>query len=141
MKINWHSVWLWSWFIIGMATYWLKRAYYLVTGPNPVASTYKQFVQRCWIPLLVRSFFDAIAYWILFIPGMATKVVTYFGYPDYEWAMIMVTNVAPIAALFGHAIDSIMDFAVSKIPFVKDYIPQMPGPLPKPPLPPTSGGN
>ena len=28
-----HLLWLWLWFLVGMAAYWLKRAYYGVHGP------------------------------------------------------------------------------------------------------------
>ena len=125
-----HLLWLWLWFFIGMFTYWLKRAYYLVTGPNPIANTYSQFVQRCWIPLLVRAFLDSLVFWALFTPGFADKALAYVGWTNFSWAVGMVTQFAVFAAVFGHAVDSVLDFAVSKIPFVKDTLPQMPGPLP-----------
>ena len=127
-----HLLWLWLWYFIGMGTYWLKRAYYLVTGPNPTATTYRQFFSRCWIPLLVRAFLDSMAYWILLIPGgPADKITSYLGWADYDWAINLVTLYAPFSGLFGHSIDSIMDFAVSKVPWIKDWLPQMPGPLPQ----------
>lgn len=125
-----HLAWVWFWFYIGMASYWLKRAYYLVTGPNPVATTYMQFVQRCWIPLLVRGFLESLLFWILFTPGLADRVLGYLGWDSYEWLVLLITEVAPLAAIFGHTLDSIADIAVSKIPFIKDILPQMPGPLP-----------
>lgn len=143
-----HEFWLWFWFFIGMMMYMLKRSYYLVTGPNPVANSYLQFIQRCWIPLLVRGFLDSIAFWALFTPGMADKALDAVGWPSASWAMSMVTQFAFAAALFGHVVDSVMDFAVSKLPYLKDALPQMPGPLPKPPqapidptLPSVSGGS
>lgn len=124
-----HELWLWLWFFLGMATYWLKRAYYLVTGPNPVATTYKQFLERCWVPLAVRGFLESIVFWLLFTPGIADKALAYLGWDSYSWLPLLATQVPPIAALFGHASDSIADFAFSKIPFIKDILPQMPGPL------------
>lgn len=127
--MNTHEVWLWLWFFVGTLTYWMKRAYYLVTGPNPIANTYPQFVQRCWIPILVRAFIDAMAYWVLFIPGMGDKLLAYFGYSGWQWVTTSVTQFAPVAAIFGHTIDSVVDFLVTKIPYVKDVIPQMPPPL------------
>jgi|SRR5579859_6064167 len=128
-----HLVWVWFWFILGMFTYWMKRAYYLVTGPNPVATTYTQFVERCWIPLLVRAFIESLIFWLMFTPGMADRLLAYFGWTSYGWAIGVFTQVAPAAAILGHAMDSIADFALSKIPFVKDILPQMPGPLPATP--------
>ena len=127
-----HEIWLWTWFLIGMLTYWLKRAYYLVTGPNPVASTYGQFAQRCWIPLVVRGFLESLVFWVMFTPGIADKLLAAAGWTSYGWAVQMITQVAPVAAVFGHAMDSVMDMAVSKIPFINTLLPQMPGPL-KPP--------
>lgn len=124
-----HLVWLWLWFFVGMASYWLKRAYYLVTGPNPVANTYRQFIERCWIPLLVRAFLESLIFWVLFTPGLADKALAYLGWTSYGWAVSLITQVAPVAAIFGHALDSVVDIAISKVPFVKDVLPQMPGPL------------
>lgn len=131
-----HLLWLWFWFILGMVVYWIKRAYFLVTGPNPIANTYSQFLQRCWIPLVVRAFIDSLVFWILFTPELASKALTYVGWSSYGWAISLITQVAPIAAVFGLSIDVIVDFAVNKIPFVKDILPQMPGPLPPPPAAP-----
>lgn len=131
--MNTHLIWLWVWFFVGVLTYWLKRAYYLVTGPNPIASTYKQFIERCWIPLLVRSFLDSLVFWALFTPGFADKALDWLGWTNFAWGVSMVTQFAVFAATFGHAVDSVLDFGVSKIPWIKDVLPQMPGPLPPPP--------
>lgn len=130
-----HLLWVWIWFLIGMMSYWLKRAYYLVTGPNPIANTYTQFVQRCWIPLGVRGLLESLLFWILFTPGLADKALESIGWASYGWAVQIVTTIAPAAAILGHTMDSIMDMAVSKIPLVNTVLPQMPGPLPKPPAP------
>lgn len=135
-----HLLWLWLWFYIGMLTYWLKRAYYLVTGPNPIANNYKQFVERCWIPLLVRAFLESMVFWVLFTPGIADRMLAYFGWTSYGWAVQLITEVAPVAAFLGHTMDSIVDFGVSKIPWIKDVLPQMPGPLPSTGTSRVSGG-
>ena len=129
-----HLIWLWLWFFVGMCTYWLKRAYYLVTGPNPIATSYKQFWQRCWIPLLVRGFLDSLVFWALFTPGFADKALSYFGWTEWSWAVTLLTQFAVFAAVFGHAVDSVLDFALSKIPWIKDVLPQMPGPHPPTPV-------
>jgi hypothetical protein len=125
----WHLVWVWVWFLLGMLSYWLKRAYFLVTGPNPIANSYKQFVQRCWVPLVVRGFLESLIFWVLFTPGIADRMLAYFGWTSYGWAVGLITQVAPVAAFFGHAMDSIADMAVSKIPFINTILPQMPGPV------------
>jgi hypothetical protein len=127
--MNWHLFWLWLWFLVGMGLYMLKRAYYLVTGPNPIANTYGQFIQRCWIPLLVRSFLDGCIFWACFTPQLLSKGLDYMGWTNFSWVVAMVTQFAVCAALFGHTVDSLMDFAVSKIPGIKDWLPQMPPPL------------
>jgi hypothetical protein len=130
--MNWHELWVWCWFLLGMATYWLKRAYYGINPPNPVATGYGNYIERAWAPLLVRCFLESLLFWILFTPGLADKLLAYFGWTSYGWAVQTVTSVAPAGAFLGHAIDSAMDIAVSKIPFVRDILPQMPGPLPQP---------
>lgn len=136
-----HLLWLWFWFFLGMGTYWLKRAFYLVTGPNPIANTYRQFLERCWIPLLVRAFLDSLVFWLLFTPGVVDKALTYLGWTDWSWAVTMITQFAPVAAVFGHTVDSVMDFLVSKVPFINTVLPQMPGPIPAPVPAPASVAN
>jgi hypothetical protein len=126
-----HTAWLWFWFYLGMITYWLKRSYYSINPPNPVATGYVNYVQRAWVPLLVRAFLESLIFWIMFTPGIADKVLAYFGWTSYGWAVSMITQVAPIAAVFGHTLDSVVDMAVSKIPFVNTILPQMPGALPQ----------
>jgi len=126
-----HELWLWLWFFIGMMMYWLKRAYYLVTGPNPVANTYVQFWFRCWAPLLVRFFLDSLVFWMMFTPGVVAKGLAYMGWINYAWVVDAVTQYAVFASVFGHTVDSIMDFAVSKVPLINGILPQMPGPLPQ----------
>lgn len=125
-----HEIWLWLWFFVGAGIYWLKRAYYLVTGPSPVANTYAQFVQRCWIPLLVRTAVDSAFFWLLFTPGVADKGLEKLGWTNWSWVVMMITQFAAFAFCFGMTVDVGADFALSKIPLIKDWLPQMPSPLP-----------
>jgi hypothetical protein len=133
--MSWHTAWLWTWFYVGMTTYWLKRAYYGIAPPNPVATGYVNYLQRAWAPLLVRAFIESLVFWILFTPGLADRALAYMGWQSYGWAVQAITQVAPMAAAFGHTMDSIADMAVSKIPGINTILPQMPGPLPKTPTP------
>lgn len=130
-----HELWLWLWFIVGMGLYWLKRAYYGINPPNPIATSYGNWFQRSWAPLLVRAFIDSMFFWLLFTPGVADKALTALGWESYAWVVQMITQFAPVAAAFGYTIDSNVDFFVTKIPFVKDVLPQMPGPLAPPSQP------
>lgn len=132
-SISWSLVWLWVWFLLGTFWYILKRAYYLVTGPNPVAGTYKQFFQRCWIPLLLREVMDGVFFWLCFNPALAAAGLDYLGWSKFAWVVGLLTKFAPVAFLFGHAVDSLSDTIVSKVPGFKDWLPQMPGPLPPTP--------
>lgn len=124
---HWHLVWLWFWFLVGMSVYMLKRAYYLVTGPNPVATNYTQFINRCWIPLLVRAVLDSGIYWLSFYPDILNSILSYFGVSFQLHSAIPEFGV--VALFAGLFVDSTVDFAVTKIPYVKDWLPQMPPPL------------
>ena len=126
--MNWNLVWLWFWFSIGMGVYMLKRAYYLVTGPNPIAKSYPQFVERCWIPLLVRAVADAGIYWITFYPDLFNYLLKLSPW-DIQFHS-PIPHYGVVALFFGMGIDSIVDFGVNKISWLKGWLPQMPGPLP-----------
>ena len=128
--VSLHLVWLWLWFLIGMGLYMLKRAYYLVTGPNPIASTYSQFIRRCWIPLLVRGSIDSVLFWICFNPTLLTSGLNYLGWTNFAGVIGTITQFAPMSFFAGHTIDSFADTAISKIPGLSNFLPQMPGPLP-----------
>jgi hypothetical protein len=129
METNWHLIWLWGWFFVGAFMYWLKRAYYGINPPNPVANNYRHYIQRAWVPLLVRFFLDSLVFWMLFIPGMADKILLSLGWSSLSSAVDMVTKYGVFAAVFGHTVDSIIDLSVTKIPWIKDVLPQMPGPM------------
>jgi len=125
-----HEAWLFLWFFVGMATYMVKRGYYLITGPNPVANTVTQFLRRCWAPLLVRAALESVVFWACFTPELLTAGLNALGWSSASGVVAMITQFAPMAFMFGHTIDSIADIAVNKIPGIKDILPQMPGPLP-----------
>lgn len=124
---HWHLVWVWFWFLFGMIIYMLKRAYYLVTGPNPVANNYRDFFARCWIPLLVRSVIDSAIFWLLFYPDLFNPIVAKVGFSFQLHSPIPEFGV--VGLLAGLSMDSVVDFAVTKIPLLKDWLPQMPPPL------------
>lgn len=127
---HWNLVWLWLWFLIGMSLYMLKRAYFLVKGPNPVATTYTQFVQVCWIPLLIRAAFDSGIFWACFTPQLVSAGLEYMGWTSFAWAVSVITQFGVCALFFGYSADSIVDFVITKVPFIRDVLPQMPAPLP-----------
>lgn len=123
---------VWICYGIGVLSYWLKRAYYGINPPNPIANGYTHWFQRSWAPLTVRGLMEAGLFWLAFTPGYADKILASVGWSDYDWAIVAITHVPPIAFFFGHSVDSIVDMGVSKVPFINKLIPQMPGPLPTP---------
>ena len=108
----------------------LKRAYYLVTGPNPIAHNYFDFFKRCAVPLVIRFVIDSGIYWLCFTPGFADRALNFMGWTNWAIGADMVTQYGPFAMFFGMGIDNIIDFSVSKISFLNGWLPQMPGPLP-----------
>jgi hypothetical protein len=54
------------------------------------------------------------------------------GWTRFAGAVSSVTQFGFFALFFGYGVDSVVDFAVTKIPWIKDVLPQMPPPLPAP---------
>lgn len=129
-----HLLWLWLWFFIGAFAYMIKRAFYLITGPNPVANSVNQFIRVAGIPLFFRFLVDSGIYWAAFTPEIGQAALKYLGWESGAWVLSIVTQFAVCALFFGLVIDVAADFligtVVNKIPGLKDFWPQMPGPPP-----------
>jgi hypothetical protein len=129
LQPNWHEFFLWMWYFVGAFFYWLKRAYYGINPPNPVATGYWHYVQRSFVPLLIRFAAGSAIFWALFTPGAADHALSGIGLTNWAWALSMVTQFAVFAAMFGFTVDGGLDIFISKTPGVKTLLPQMPGPL------------
>jgi len=146
-----HHLWLWMWFFFGALTYMVKRAFYLIVGPNPVAHNIGSFLKVAGVPLVFRFIVDSGIYWICFAPEVLQSALKWFGWESAATAIAVMTQYAPVALFFGLAVDPMVDWAIptviGRIPFFKDFWPQMPGPIiprvpppPDPPAPPPAGG-
>jgi hypothetical protein len=58
------------------------------------------------------------------------------GWEDFANEVNALTQFGFFALFFGFGVDSVLDFAVTKIPWIKEFLPQMP-----PPLMPDSASN
>jgi hypothetical protein len=134
-KMNWHLAWLWFWFTFGSLVYMTKRAYYLIKGPNPVANNVGQFVEVAWVPLGFRFIADSALYWLCFTPQLLAAFLSYIHCDDCASVVSVITQYGVCALLFGMAVDPMVDWGIgtvlSKVPFLGDFWPQMPPPLPK----------
>lgn len=124
--------WMWLWFLCGAMVYIGKRAFYMITGPSPVATGVISYIKVAGIPIAFRLFAESIFYWMLFNPAIAQSALSYFGWEQAASGIAVITKYAPVSALLGLSIDSMADWAIptiiGKIPFLKDWWPQMPGP-------------
>ena len=113
----------------------MKRAFYLIKGPNPVANSWKQFVEVAWLPLLFRFVVDSAIYWAMFTPQIAQAGLEYLGFEKFAGIVAVITKFAVCSLGFGLIVDSLVDWGIgtvlSKIPFLSGFWPQMPSPLPK----------
>ncbi|SRR5258708_3913163 len=130
-----HHLWLWLWFLVGAFAYINKRAFYMITGPNPVANNVKQYISVAGIPIAFRLLVDSGIYWACFAPEVLQSGLTFFNLQKAAGVVAIVTQFAVVALFFGLAIDPLVDWAfptvIGKIPFLKDWWPQMPGPVGK----------
>ena len=131
--MNTYLLWLWLWFFIGALMYIIKRAFYLITGPNPVANSVGQFIRVAGVPLLFRLLVDSGLYWACFTPQVLSAGFQYMGWTYAANVVSIVTQFAVFALFFGLGIDPMVDWmigtVVGKLPFLKDWWPQMPAPL------------
>lgn len=139
MHVTHHHLWLWLWFGVGVVVYMVKRAFYLITGPNPVAVGVGSFLKVAGVPLLFRMVVDSGLYWACFAPELLQSGFRYMGWESAAGVVAVVTQFAVAALFFGLGIDPLVDWViptvVGRIPFLKDFWPQMPGPM-KPPCDP-----
>lgn len=112
----------------------VKRAFYQIQPPNRVATGPLNYVQRAGVPLLFRFGLESALFWLLFTPAVADKALGTLGWTDYGWVVHLVTQFAPVAFLAGMALDPMADWfiptVIGRVPGLKDFWPQMPGPLP-----------
>lgn len=132
MSMTLHLVWLWGWFLFGQSLYVLKRAYYLVTGPNKVATTYGEFFTspKIWPVLVIRATAGGVVYWAFFYPEIISGFLDKLGF-SYQFHS-PIPQYGFVAWCFGFTVDAILDILVTKIPYIKDLLPQIPPPLAEP---------
>lgn len=127
-----HLVWLWFWFLFGAFTYMVKRAYYLIKGPNPIAANVSGFVKVAGIPLGFRLIVDSGIYWLTFTPAALDAALSYFGWTVAAGVINDITRFGVFALFFGLGVDPLVDWVigtvVKKLPFLDNFWPQMPGP-------------
>jgi len=109
-----------------------QRAYYGVQGPHPVATSYHDYAYRCWGPLLMRFVAESLVYWATFTPNVLAGMLRAAGWDSIAGEVSGVTQFGWFAAAFGMFVDFGIDFAVTKVPILRDFWPQMPLPLPAP---------
>ncbi len=128
-----HHLWLWLWFGVGALAYIVKRAFYMITGPNPVANNAEQYIRVAGIPIAYRLLVDSGFYWACFSPLLLQNMLRFFGWQAGANVIGVVTDYGVCALMFGLTVDSGMDWAIptviGKLPFLKDWWPQMPGPM------------
>lgn len=131
-----HHLWLWLWFFVGALLYMVKRAFYLITGPNPVATGVGSFLKVAGVPLIFRFAVDSGFYWVCFAPEVLQAGLQFMGWQTAAGVLGVITKYAPVAFFFGMTVDPLVDWGiptlVGRVPFLKDFWPQMPGPM-KPP--------
>src|ERR1035441_11085858 len=133
--MNWHLAYLWGWFLAGMGMFILKRSYWGVFGTSPIGSSYGNYFVRCWVPLLVRSFWDSLIFWACFTPQLLSGGMSALGWSTMSGVIGDITKFAVCAAAFGSLVDSVLDTAAAMaekhVPFLSGFLPPLPPPLPQ----------
>jgi hypothetical protein len=128
-------LWLWAWFFAGMSMFMLKRSYWGIYGPSPLGENYADYFRRCWVPLLVRFFWDSLIFWACFTPQLLAGGLNALGWSSMAGVVALITKFAVCAAAFGYMVDSVLDTAAAivakKLPSMSGILPPMPPPLPQ----------
>lgn len=129
--MNWHDLGLGLLYLAGESTYIAMRAHFMVKGPRPVATSYLGFLKVAWGPLIFRIGAENALFWTAQNPYLAESLLKAMGWEFLAFYCTLL-RFYPIAYGAGLCGDVIMDFAVVKVPYLKDVWPQMPPPLPQP---------
>ncbi len=112
---------LWLPFAAGQAIHVLKRAGMMVRSPHNGVQTRRAFVQLYWDALAVRAALCAAVFWMVVDqPELLSSVAGVLG---FSGRLELRLN-AGTALIFGYFADSILDWAVSRIPIFQKEVPQ-----------------
>lgn len=118
--MNYHMLWLWSWFIVGQVINIFKRAYFKVTGPDNAVAGYQVYFLTYWPALLFRGAMGGCFYWFTFYPQTMGTIAGWFG---WHAAISNLPQIAPVALLAGVGSDAGLDWIATKIPILKGQLP------------------
>jgi hypothetical protein len=118
------SVHLWILFGMGHGLHVLKRSSLSAKSGLSGTKTRTEWLKTNIVNLMVRAFVNAAAfsYWISH-PGIATHIAGSLGVP----VDLTLEPGHATAAMFGLCGDSMVDWAVAKVPFLQKEVPPVPG--------------
>jgi hypothetical protein len=118
------SVHLWALFGMGHGLHVLKRSSLSAKSGLSGTKTRMAWSKINVVNLMVRGFVNtaAFSYWISH-PGIATHIAGSLGVP----VDLTLEPGHATAAMFGLCGDSMVDWAVAKVPFLQKEVPPVPG--------------
>jgi hypothetical protein len=118
------SAHLWALFGVGHGLHVLKRSSLSAKSGLSGTRTRTEWLKTNAVSLTVRAFVNAAAfsYWIAH-PDIATHIVGLLGAP----VNLTLEPSHATAAMFGLSGDSMMDWALAKVPFLQKEVPPVSG--------------
>lgn len=111
---------IWTLYLMGQFVHILKRAGMAVRSKSNRIATRLEFIAFNWDVLLIRVVLCAGFFWVLLTnPHGLTRILTLFGAGIPADVSVDLGS----ALIFGYFADSVLDWIVSKIPWLQKELP------------------
>lgn len=124
-----HTVLMYLSFGLGVLLWWLNKADDRARGNDPNVTKWWMYFTAYWIPLLTRGVAGLALFALIFKVEVLSKLLALVGWSSWAESATMVTQFAPLAGIFGFAVDPVLDKVLGRLASILPFkFPVVPSP-------------